>query len=189
MSSVNRWVLRSFPVFPVFTLIYMRCFHVWLLVHLPCFPCVCPLFLCLLLFAILAAPSIFPFQFVPLLQCVFHTFPCVCLLSSCIRLSCLGTSSFFTAFALPYLSFLCIRLLTHTLYFPCVPFIPVLFPLFPVAFPSSSSFVPAFSVPCSPLFPLLRFPFRKKFSLKSCMISSVKYMFYSIFLACLWKFS
>lgn len=161
----------------------------WLLVHLPCFPCVCPLFLCLLLFAILAAPSIFPFQFVPLLQCVFHTFPCVCLLSSCIRLSCLGTSSFFTAFALPYLSFLCIRLLTHTLYFPCVPFIPVLFPLFPVAFPSSSSFVPAFSVPCSPLFPLLRFPFRKKFSLKSCMISSVKYMFYSIFLACLWKFS
>ena len=105
------------------------------------------------------------------------------------RLSCLGTSSFFTAFALPYLSFLCIRLLTHTLYFPCVPFIPVLFPLFPAAFPSSSSFVPAFSVPCSPLFPLLRFPFRKKFSLKSCMISSVKYMFYSIFLACLWKFS
>ena len=105
------------------------------------------------------------------------------------RLSCLGTSSFFTAFALPYLSFLCIRLLTHALYFPCVPFIPVLFPLFPVAFPSSSSFVPAFSVPCSPLFPLLRFPFRKKFSLKLCMISSVKYMFYSIFLACLWKFS
>ena len=105
------------------------------------------------------------------------------------RLSCLGTSSFFTAFALPYLSFLCIRLLTHTLYFPCVPFIPVLFPLFPVAFPSSSSFVPAFSVPCSPLFPLLRFPFRKKFSLKSCMISSVKYMFYSIFLVCLGKFS
>ena len=105
------------------------------------------------------------------------------------RLSCLGTASFFTAFALPYLSFLCIRLLTHTLYFPCVPFIPVLFPLFPVAFPSSSSFVPAFSVPCSPLFPLLRFPFRKKFSLKSRVISSVKYMFYSIFLVCLGKFS
>ena len=105
------------------------------------------------------------------------------------RLSCLGTSSFFTAFALPYLSFLCIRLLTHTLYFPCVPFIPVLFPLFPVAFPSSSSFVPAFSVPCSPLFPLLRFPFRKKFSLKSRVISSVKYMFYSIFLVYMRKFS
>ena len=33
-----------------------------------------PLFLCFLLFAILAAPFIFPFQFVPLLQCVFHAF-------------------------------------------------------------------------------------------------------------------
>ena len=52
----------------------MRCFHVWLLVHLPCFPCVCPLFRCLLLFAILAAPSIFQFQFVPLFHCVFHAF-------------------------------------------------------------------------------------------------------------------
>ena len=57
----------------------MRCFHVWLLVRLPCFPCVCPLFPCLLLFAILAAPSISPFQFVPLLQCVFHAF-LVCVL-------------------------------------------------------------------------------------------------------------
>ena len=46
----------------------------WLLVHLPCFPCVCPLFRCLLLFAILAAPSIFQFQFVPLFHCVFHAF-------------------------------------------------------------------------------------------------------------------
>ena len=50
-------------------------------------------------------------------------FPCVRLLSSCIRLSCLSTSSFFTAFALPYLSFLCIRLLTHALYFPCMSFV------------------------------------------------------------------
>ena len=84
------------------------------------------------------------------------------------------------------LSFLCVRLLTHALYFPCVPFVPVLlplcrpfcpsfsvlglsvpfvlffslvaptfpvpFPLFPAAFPSSSSFVPAFSFPYSPLF-------------------------------------
>ena len=88
-----------------------------------------PLFQCLLLFAILAAPSIFPFQFVPLFQCVFHTFLVVRPLSSCIRLSCLGTSSFFTAFALPFLSLLCVRLLTHALYFPCVPFIPVPFPL------------------------------------------------------------
>ena len=58
-----------------------------------------PLFQCLLLFAILAAPSISPFQFVPLLQCVFRTFLVVRPLSSCIRLSCLGTSSSFTSFA------------------------------------------------------------------------------------------
>ena len=65
-----------------------------------------PLFLCFLLFAILAAPSIFPFQFVPLLRCVFHAFLVVRPLSGCIRLSCLGTSSSFTAFAHPfYLSF------------------------------------------------------------------------------------
>ena len=156
--------------------------------------------------------------------CIFRAF-LVCVFCPVVStFPCPVPPPFFTAFALPYLSFLCIRLLTHALYFPCVPFIPVplplcrpfcpsyspslgfpfplmrvfslvaptfpvLFPLFPVAFPSSSSFVPAFSVPCSPLFPLLRFPFRKKFSLKSCMISSVKYMFYSIFLACLGKFS
>ena len=107
----------------------MRYFHVWLLVRLPCFPCVCPLFQCLLLFAILAAPSISPFQFVPLLRCVFHTFLVVRPLSSCIRLSCLGTSSFFTAFAPSLLFLLCVRLLTHALYFPCVPFIPVPLPL------------------------------------------------------------
>ena len=61
--------------------------------------------------------------------CIFRAFLVVRPLSSCIRLSCLGTSSFFTAFALPFLSLLCVRLLTHALYFPCVPFIPVPFPL------------------------------------------------------------
>ena len=30
----------SFPCLPGFHLVYMRCFHVWLLVRLPCFPCV-----------------------------------------------------------------------------------------------------------------------------------------------------
>ena len=30
----------SFPCLPGFHLIYMRCFHVWLPVRLPCFPCV-----------------------------------------------------------------------------------------------------------------------------------------------------
>ena len=65
------------------------------------------------------------------------------------RLSCLGTSSFFTAFALPYLSFLCIRLLTHALYFPCVPFIPV--PL-PLCRPFCPSYSPSLGFP----FPLMR---------------------------------
>ena len=128
--------------------------------------------------------------------CIFRAFLVVRPLSSCIRLSCLGTSSFFTAFALPFLSLLCVRLLTHALYFPCVPFIPVpfplcrpfcpsylrpwafrspyacfqprcptfpvLFPLFPAAFPSSSSFVPAFSFPFSPLFSSPSFSIKKK---------------------------
>ena len=55
----------------------------------------------------------------------------------------------FTAFALPYLSFLCIRLLTHALYFPCVPFIPV--PL-PLCRPFCPSYSPSLGFP----FPLMR---------------------------------
>ena len=56
-------------------------------------------------------------------------------------------------------------------------------------FPPLPSSFRCFPSPILRSFPLLRFPLRKKFPLKSCMISSVKYMFYSIFLACLWKFS
>ena len=150
-------------------------------------------------------------------------FPCVRLLSSCIRLSCLGTSSSFTAFALLFLSLLCVRLLTHALYFPCVSFVPnslssccslpsflspslgFPFPLvrvFSLVAPPSRCYSPFSPPPFPPLplafprfpspfllsFPLLRFPLRKKFSLKSRVISSVKYMFYSIFLVCLGKF-
>ena len=130
--------------------------------------------------------------------CIFRAFLVVRPLSSCIRLSCLGTSSFFTAFAPSLLSLFCVRLLTHALYFPCVPFIPVplplccpccpsflrlwafrspyacfqsrcpafpvLFPLFPAAFSSSSSFVPAFSFPFSPLLPSPSFSIKKKVS-------------------------
>ena len=156
--------------------------------------------------------------------CIFRAFLVVRPLSSCIRLSCLGTSSFFTAFALPFLSLLCVRLLTHALYFPCVPFIPVPFPLcrpfcpsylrpwafrspyacfqprcphlpgaippfFRRPFPPLPPSFPRFPSPFLRSFPLLRFPLRKKFPLKSCMIPSVKYMFYSIFLVCLGKFS
>ena len=154
--------------------------------------------------------------------CIFRAFLVVRPLSSCIRLSCLGTSSFFTAFALPFLSLLCVRLLTHALYFPCVPFVPVLLPLcrpfcpsfsvlglsvplvrvFSLVAPPSRCYSPFSPPPFPPLppsfprfpspflrsFPLLRFPLRKKFPLKSRVISSVKYMFYSIFLVCLGKF-
>ena len=65
----------------------MRCFHVWLLVHLPCFPCVCPLFQCLLLFAILAAPSMFSVPIRSVVPLRLPCFPCVRLLSSSIHLS------------------------------------------------------------------------------------------------------
>ena len=151
-------------------------------------------------------------------------FPCVRLLSSSIHLSlpppCL---LLFYGLCPSLLSFLCVRLLTHALYFPCVPFVPVLlplcrpfcpsfsvlglsvplmrvfslvapvfpmpFPLSPPPFPPLSPSFPRFPSPFLRSFPLLRFPLRKKFPLKSCMISSVKYMFYSIFLVCLGKFS
>jgi hypothetical protein len=114
----------SFPCLPGFHLIYMRCFHVGLLVRLPCFPCVCPLFLCLLLFAILAAPSIFPFQFVPLFHCVFHAF-LVCASVPVVSVFLVSEPPpLLHPLPLPYLSLLCVRLLTHALYFPCVSFVP-----------------------------------------------------------------
>ena len=209
----------------------MRCFHVWLLVHLPCFPCVCPLFRCLLLFAILAAPFIFPFQFVPLLQCVFHAF-LVCVFCPVVStFPCPPrASSFFTAFALlffifplctapdtcPIFSLRAFRPGTSSSLSSFLPFFlrpwafrsPCAFSVFslcvfsaslpppsrcyspfsPPPFPPLPPSFPRFPSPFLRSFPLLRFPFRKKFSLKSCMISSVKYMFYSIFLVCLGKF-
>ncbi len=174
----------------------MRCFHVWLLVHLPCFPCVCPLFRCLLLFAILAAPSMFS---VPIRSVVPLRLPCFPCCASSVRLY----SSFLSRNLLLFyslcpslLSLLCVRLLTHTLHFPCVSFVPVPlplcrpfcpsfsvlglsvplmrvfslvapafpvpFPLFPAAFSSSSSFVPAFSFPFSPLLSSPSFSIKKK---------------------------
>ena len=196
----------------------------WLLVHLPCFPCVCPLFQCLLLFAILAAPAISPFQFVPLLQCVFHAF-LVCVFCPVVStFPCPPCLLLFYGLCPSLLSFLCVRLLTHALYFPCVPFVPV--PL-SLCRPFCPSYLRpwAFRSPCAcfqprcPTFPVLSplffrhlfllfllhfgvflplfsssfvsfsFHLEKKLPLKSCMISSVKYMFYSIFLVCLGKFS
>ena len=156
--------------------------------------------------------------------CIFRAFLVVRPLSSCIRLSCLSTSSSFTAFAPSLLSLLCVRLLTHALYFPCVSFVSrylFLFvvlsvlpfsvlglsvplvrvfslvappsrcysPFSPPPFPPLPPSFPRFPSPFLRSFPLLRFPLRKKFPLKSRVISSVKYMFYSIFLVCLGKFS
>ena len=201
----------------------MRCFHVWLLVRLPCFSCVCPLFRCLLLFQSLPPP---PF---------FRSNSFRCSIASSILSLCASSVQLYPSFLSRYLllfyslcpfllSLLCVRLLTHALYFPCVPFVPVPLPLCrpfylsflrPWAFrspcacfqsrclhlpgaippfprhpfsPLSPSF-PRFPSPILLFFPFLLLPFRKKFPLKSCMILSVKYMFYSIFLACLWKFS
>ena len=56
-------------------------------------------------------------------------FPCVRLLSSSIHLSLPPCLLLFYGLCPSLLSFLCVRLLTHALYFPCVPFVPVLLPL------------------------------------------------------------
>lgn len=133
----------------------------------------------------LPPPPCSPFQFVPLFHCVFHAF-LVCVFCPVVStFPCPPCLLLFYGLCPSLLSFLCVRLLTHALYFPCVPFVPVLlplcrpfcpsfsvlglsvplmrvfslvapafpvpFPLFPAAFSSSSSFVPAFSFPFSPL--------------------------------------
>ena len=155
--------------------------------------------------------------------CVFHAF-LVCVFCPVVStFPCPPCLLLFYGLCPSLLSFLCVRLLTHALYFPCVPFVPVLLPLcrpfcpsfsvlelsvplmrvfslvappsrcylpfFSVTFSSSSFFISVYPSPFLRSFPLLRFPFRKKFPLKSRVISSVKYMFYSIFLVCLGKFS
>lgn len=66
-------------------------------------------------------------------------FPCVRLLSSSIHLSLPPCLLLFYGLCPSLLSFLCVRLLTHALYFPCVPFVPVLLPL-------CRPFCPSFSV-------------------------------------------
>ena len=81
--------------------------------------------------------------------CIFRAF-LVCVFCPVVStFPCPVPPPFFTAFALPYLSFLCIRLLTHALYFPCVPFIPV--PL-PLCRPFCPSYSPSLGFP----FPLMR---------------------------------
>ena len=168
----------------------------WFLVHLPCFPCVCPLFRCLLLFAILAAPAISPFQFVPLLQCVFHTF-LVCVFCPVVStFPCPVPPPLLQPLPFPFISPLCTPPDTCPIFSLCVfrvpiplplcrpfcpsflrpwafrspyacfqprcPHLPGAIPLFPAAFPSSSSFVPAFSFPFSPLLSSPSFSIKKK---------------------------
>ena len=76
-------------------------------------------------------------------------FPCVRLLSSSIHLSLPPCLLLFYGLCPSLLSFLCVRLLTHALYFPCVPFIPV--PL-PLCRPFCPSYSPSLGFP----FPLMR---------------------------------
>ena len=149
----------SFPCLPGFHLIYMRCFHVWLLVRLPCFPCVRLLSSSIHLSLPPVPPPFlrplpFPFIF-PLC-----TAPDTCPIFS-LRAFRPGTSSSLSSF-LPFF------LRPWAFRSPCAcfqprcPTFPVLFPLFPAAFPSSSSFVPAFSFPFSPLFSSPSFSIKKK---------------------------
>ena len=155
--------------------------------------------------------------------CIFRAF-LVCVFCPVVStFPCPVPPPFFTAFALPYLSFLCIRLLTHAyiflvclssrylFLFVVLSALPILrpwafrFPLcvfsaslpppsrcyspfFPSPFPPLPPSFPRFPSPFLRSFPLLLLPSIKKFPLKSCMISSVKYMFYSIFLVYMRKF-
>ena len=139
----------SFPCLPGFHLIYMRCFHVWLLVRLPCFPC-------------------------------------VRLLSSSIHLSLPPCLLLFYGLCPSLLSFLCVRLLTHALYFPCVPFVPVLLPLCRPFCPSFS--VLGLSVPLMRVFSLVAPPsrcylpfFSVTFSSSSFFISVLSFPFSPLF--------
>ncbi len=103
---------------------------------------------------------------------------------------CPDTSSSLSSF-LPFLfSVLGLSVSPYACFQPRCPHLPGAIPPFsPPPFPPLPPSFPRFPSPILRSFPLLRFPLRKKFPLKSRVISSVKYMFYSIFLVCLGKFS
>ena len=137
----------SFPCLPGFHLIYMRCFHVWLLVRLPCFPCVRLLSSSIHLSLPPVPPPFlrplpFPFIF-PLC-----TAPDTCPIFS-LRAFRPGTSSSLSSFLPFFLRPWAFRS-PYACFQPRCPTFPVLFPLFPAAFSSSFSFVPTFSFPFSP---------------------------------------
>ena len=183
----------SFPCLPGFHLIYMRCFHVWLLVRLPCFPCVRLLSSSIHLSLPPVPPPFlrplpFPFIF-PLC-----TAPDTCPIFS-LRAFRPGTSSSLSSFLPFFLRPWAFRSLCAFSVFSLCVFSASLppsslchSPFSPPPFPPLSPSFPRFPSPFLLFFCLLLLPSIKKFPLKSCMISSVKYMFYSIFLVCLGKF-
>ena len=139
----------SFPCLPGFHLIYMRCFHVWLLVRLPCFPCVRLLSSSIHLSLPPVPPPFlrplpFPFIF-PLC-----TAPDTCPIFS-LRAFRPGTSSSLSSFLPFFLRPWAFRS-PYACFQPRCPRLPDAIPSLPAAFPSSFSFVPTFSFPFSPLF-------------------------------------
>ena len=177
----------SFPCLPGFHLIYMRCFHVWLLVRLPCFPCVRLLSSSIHLSLPPVPPPFlrplpFPFIF-PLC-----TAPDTCPIFS-LRAFRPGTSSSLSSFLPFFLRPWAFRS-PYACFQPRCPTFPVLSPLFfrhlfLLFLLHFGVILPLFSA----LFLSFVFHLEKSSPLKSRVISSVKYMFYSIFLVCLGKFS
>ena len=126
----------------------------------------------------LPPPPCSPFQFVPLFHCVFHTF-LVCVFCPVVStFPCPPCLLLFYGLCPSLLSFLCVRLLTHALYFPCVPFIPVLLPLCRPFCPSFS--VLGLSVPLMRVFSLVAPPSRCYLPFFSVTFSSSSF-FISVF--------
>ena len=139
----------SFPCLPGFHLIYMRCFHVWLLVRLPCFPCVRLLSSSIHLSLPPVPPPFlrplpFPFIF-PLC-----TAPDTCPIFS-LRAFRPGTSSSLSSFLPFFLRPWAFRS-PYACFQPRCPTFPVLSPLFFRHLSSSSFFISVLSFPFSPLF-------------------------------------
>ena len=114
--------------------------------------------------------------------CVFHAFlVCVfCPVAS--TFPCPPSLLLFYGLCPSLLSFLCVRLLTHALYFPCVPFIPVPFPL---CRPFCPSYLRpwAFRSPCAcfqprcPTFPVLFPLFPAAFPSSSSFVPAFSFPF------------
>ena len=164
-------------------------------VRLPCFPCVR-----LLSSSIhLSLPPPVPPPFLRPLPFSFLSFLCVRLLTHALYFPCVPFVPVLLPLCRPFCpSFSVLGLSVPLVLFLCFlcacfqprcPHLPGAIPPFsPPPFPPLPPSFPRFPSPILRSFPLLRFPLRKKFPLKSCMISSVKYMFYSIFLVYMRKF-